>query len=71
MLFIVPELYACWPNKDYTFLMGLIKVHRCMYSEIVQHPESKEHVSKDCELHHGILILKSYCSLLCHEIFSY
>jgi len=49
----------------------LIKVHLCMYSEIVWHPESKELLSKVCELHHGILILKYYCSLLCHEIFSY
>jgi len=71
MLFIVPELYAGWHSEDCTFLMGLIKVHLCLYSEIVWHPESKEHVSKVCELHHGILIFKSYCSLLCHEIFSY
>jgi len=71
MLFIVPELYAHWHSKDSTFLMVLIKVYLCMYSEIEWHPDSKEHVSKVCELHHGILILKSYCSLLYHEIFSY
>jgi len=71
MLFIVPELYARWLSKDHTFFMGLIKVYLCMYSEIVWHHESKEHVSKVCKLHHGVLILKSYCSLLCHEIFSY
>jgi len=63
MLFIVPGLYVLGTIKT-TFLMSLIKVHLCMYSEIVWHPESKELVSKVCELHHGILILKSYCSSL-------